>query len=153
MSASILGPRGTPIVELGGERAWLQRTKGDIVCSFQWLDIGEKDPSPCMVLFPAHRRMDAAAYVVPQRNAYLYAMADGSPNPDLLGCAFKAAQHMGFHPDKSTIERIMDIVLDGLSDLVRMPSDQPADLAIKRQYQGIEATAKINGRVVSEDLI
>ena len=37
--ASILGPRGTPMVELGGERAWRQRVIGDVVCSYQWLDL------------------------------------------------------------------------------------------------------------------
>ena len=153
MSASILGPRGTPMVELGGERAWLQRVIGDIVCSYQWIDIGEDDPSPCMVLFPAARHMDTAAYVIPQRNAYAYATSRGDPTPDLMGCAFKAAQHMGMWPDKSTISRIMTIVIEGLPDLVRMPSDQHADLNIKRLVQGIEATVKINGRVVSEDLL
>lgn len=141
------------MVELGGERAWLQRVKGDIVCSFQWLDIGDDEPQPCMVLFPASRHMDTAAYVIPQRNAYAYATSSGGATPDLMGCAFKAAQHMGMFPDKSTVSRIMDIVLDGLPDLVRMPSDQHADLAVKRQHHGIEATVKVNGRTVREDLL
>jgi hypothetical protein len=150
---SILGPHGTPMVELGGERAWLQRIKGDIVCSFQWLDIGLEEPHPCMALFPAMRRMDTAAYVIPQRNAWAYATRDGNATPEHLGVAFKAALHMGFHPDQSTVHRIMDIIVEGIPDLVRMPSDQPASLHVARVLMGIEASAKVNGKVVKEEVL
>ena len=156
MSASILGPNGQRMVELGGERAWLTRTKGDIVCSFQWLHVDEVDreaPVACMCLFPAVRHMDTAAYVVPQTNAWAYASSDGGPTPALAGLAFKAATHMGFFPDESTIFRIMDIVLEGMPDLVRMPSEQPGTLDIKRLVHGIEARATVNGKTFNETLL
>lgn len=153
MSASILGPNGQRMVELGGERSWLQRTKGDIVVSFQWLDIGGEAPEACMCLFPALRHMDTAAYVIPQRNAFAYATRDGGATPDHVGVAFKAAIHMGFFPDKSTVHRIMDIVLDNIPDLVRMPSEQPNDLAMKRALLGIEASAKLNGRHIHSEVL
>lgn len=31
LSASVLGPSGSKFVELGGERAWLQRTIGEFM--------------------------------------------------------------------------------------------------------------------------
>ena len=134
-------------VELGGDRAWRKRVIGDIVCAYQWLDIGEDEPTPCMTLFPAKRRMDTAAYVIPQRNAHAYAANNGHASGDLMGLAFMAAEHMGFFPDKSTVSRIMNIVLEGIPDLIDMPSDQHADLGIKRPLQGIEATVTLNGRI------
>lgn len=151
--ASILGPSGMPMVELAGERAWRVRTIGDIVCSFQWLDIGEEEPAPCMALFPANRRMDVAAYVIPQRNAYAYADSNGNPTRELLGSAFKAAIHMGFHPDQTTVRRIIDVIVEGMPDLIEMPSEQPAALEVRKVLHGIEATAKVNGRTIHEELL
>lgn len=148
----ILGATGLKLVELGGERAWMQRTTGDIVSSFQWLQLGD-DPQACLCLFPAARHVDTAAYVIPQRNAHAYALSDGGATPALMACAFTAASHMGMHPDKSTVHRIMDIVLDAIPDLIRMPSDQPADLNISRRVYGIEATATVNGKVFDQSLI
>jgi hypothetical protein len=156
MSASILGPNGQRIVELGGERAWRQRVTGDIVSSYQWMHIDEIDdsaPVACLCLFPALRHVETAAYVIPQSNAYLYAARDGGVTPQLVGLAFKAAVHMGFHPDKTTVHRIMDIVVDGIPDLIAMPSEQPGALDIKRAILGIEAQATINGRVIQSEVL
>jgi len=157
MSASILGPSGMPMVQLGGERAWLQRVKGDIVCCFQWLDRSDIDPEgphPCMVLFPAVRRMETGAYVIPQRNAYAFADKHGNPTPHLLGSAFKAAMDMGFYPDSMTVHRIVDVIVEGLADLVKMPSEQHADLNTRKaEHFGIEASAKVNGRTIHQEVL
>ena len=64
-----------------------------------------------------------------------------------------AATSMGFYPDQSTVFRIVDVIVDGLPDLIRMPSDQPGQLDIKRAIHGIEATAKVNGNVIHQELI
>lgn len=153
---SILGPNGQRLVELGGDRAWRTRVKGDIVVSFQWIqldDIDDQYPTPCMCLFPAARHMETAAYVIPQRNAHVYATSRGEQSPALLGLAFKAAVHMGFFPDRATVFRIMDILLENIPDLVRMPSDQPGALNLKRLVHGIEASAAINGKTIHEEVI
>lgn len=156
MSASILGPNGQRMVELGGERAWLTRTKGDIVVSFQWIQVDEIDreaPTACMCLYPAQRHMDTAAYVIPQKNAHEYATSRGEQSAALLGMAFKAAVHCGFFPDQSTVHRIMDIVLENIPDLLKMPSDQPGALNIKRLVHGIEASASVNGKVIHQEVL
>lgn len=150
---SILSPRGTSLISLGGDRAWLQRTKGDICISYEWLDVGKKEPSACMVLFPTTLKMDAGAYAIPQDNAYEYADAKGNPTQFLLVAAWNAAQTLGFFPDQSTVFRIVDIIVDGLADLIRMPSDQPGSLEVKRAILGIEARARVNGQVVHEELL
>lgn len=152
--ASILSPRGQRMVELGGERAWLQRVKGDIVVSYQWMQIpGKKLPHPCMTLFPAVLKMDGGAYVIPQDNAYEYGDNRGGPTPHLLTAALNAATSMGFFADQFTVFRIVDIIVEGLSDLIRMPSEQPGSFNIERSVLGIEARAKVDGRVIHEEVI
>jgi hypothetical protein len=151
--SSILGPNGATWVELGGERVWNQRIKGDIVVSYQWLMAGKKEPSACMVLFPVTPKMDGGAYAIPQDNAYEYSDHSGGPTPYLLTAAYNAAAQMGFYPDQSTVFRIVDLIVDGLADLVRMPSDQPAALNIARPVHGIEATARVQGQVIHQEVI
>ena len=150
---SILSARGQRHVELGGERCWEQRIKGDICISYQWFDIGKRDVAACMVLFPTTRKMDGGAYAIPQENAYEYADSKGDPTPYLMVAAFNAAASMGFFPDQSTVFRIVDIIVDGLPDLIRMPSDQPGELEVKRAVLGIEARAKVAGQIIHEELI
>lgn len=157
MTATILGPNGAPFVELGGERAWLVRVIGDVVASYQWLhrpDIDPEGPHPCMCLYAANRRMDTGAYVIPQRNAYWYADKHGSPTRDLLATAFKACISLGFdRNDKSAAMRMIDIIVEGVPDLVKMPSEQPGSLNIKRLVHGIEASAAINGKTIHQEVI
>lgn len=151
--SSILGASGANWVECGGDRVWEQRIKGDIVVSYQWLMAGRKEPQACMVLFPVLPKMDGGAYAIPQENAYEYSDSTGGPTPYLLTAAMNAANSMGFFPDQSTVFRIVDIIVEGLGDLVRMPSDQPVALDIKRASFGIEATAKVNGQVIHQEVI
>lgn len=151
--SSILGATGQNWVECGGDRAWEQRVKGDIVISYQWLHVGKKEPQACMVLFPVVPKLDGGAYAIPQDNAYEYGDVTGGPTPYLLTAAMNAAVSMGFFADQSTVFRIVDVIVDGLPDLIRMPSDQPGQLNIQRQQYGIEATAKVNGSVIHQELI
>lgn len=162
MNATLLGPRGTPYVELGGERAWRQFTKGDVLASLQWVDLKAQDPEfpeagpiPCMCLYHAHRRVETGAHVIPQRFAYLYGAAKGKPTDYFFSSVMNACETLGFdRNDKAARHRVMDIVLDAMPDLILMPSDQPSALELKKQRQGsIEATVKINGRVAHEERI
>lgn len=154
---TILSPTGQPLVMIGGERAWKQRVIRDIVCTFQWLDrpdIDPEGPHPCLVLHRRNATQDHGVYVIPQRNAYAYAEPDGTPTPQLLGTAFKATMELGFHPDQSTVHRVIDIIVEGIGDLVAMPSSQPDALNTRRHgIYGIEASAKINGRTIHEELL
>ena len=158
---SILGPRGTPMVELGGERAWRQRVLGDVVCSFQWLDLraagdetADGDPEPCMVLFPAFRRMETGSYVIPQRNAYAYVDAKGNPTPQFIKTAALAAETMGFTmTDRSSIRRMLDIICEGMPDLVDMPLEQPSSLEVNRHRLGIEVTARAYGQDLHSEVL
>ncbi|MEO8021081.1 hypothetical protein [Polaromonas sp.] len=158
---TLLGPRGTPMVELGGERAWRQFTKGDMIASLQWLDLQAVDPNfpeagavPCMCVFHAHRRVETGAHVIPQRFAYLYGAREGKPTPYFFSSVMNACETAGFdRNDKAAQHRIMDLVLDAMPDLILMPGEQPSALELKARRQGIEATVTINGRKAHEERI
>lgn len=156
MSASILGPNGHPMVELGGDRAWLTRSIGEFVCSFQWIhrvDIDPDGPHPCMCIFMGKRAMDVVPYVIPQRNAWAFADRDGNPTAHAMGAAFKAAIAMGTFPARDTVHKLVDIIVEGIPDLIKMPSEQPHDLHVARVLLGIEASAAINGRTIRQEVL
>ncbi|QNK66078.1 hypothetical protein [Variovorax sp. PAMC26660] len=158
---SLLGPRGTPMVELGGERAWRQYTKGEIVCSLQWLDLQAQDPAfpedgpiPCMVLFHAFRRLNTAAHVIPQRYAYLYGAREGKPTFHFFRGVADACETLGFdRNDKAAQHRMMDLVVEAMPDLIRMPTDQPNALEVQRHRMGIEVTARAGGKTLHSEVI
>lgn len=158
---TILGPKGSPMVELGGERAWRTFHKGDVIASLQWIDVKATDPSfeedgpvPCMCLFSAFRRMDTGSYVIPQRNAFQYALSSGAGIPDsFLMAVSGAVQQLGFDlNDKAARHRVFDLVLEAMPDLINMPSEQPEALAIARRVQGIEVTVRAGDRVIHSEL-
>lgn len=160
-SPSLLGPRGTPYVELGGERCWKQYTKGDMTCSLQWIDLQKQDPAfpeagpiPCMCLFHSFRRMDTGAHVIPQRYAYLYGAREGKPTDHFYRAVVDACETVGFdRNDKAARHRMMDLVLEALPELILMPSEQPSQLEIRAHRTGIEASVTINGRKAHEERI
>jgi len=160
-SISILGPSGLPLVDLSGERAWKQFTKGDLVASMQWIDLqasnpgyDEEGPVPCMAIYHAHRRIDKTAYVIPQRAAFKYIGSDGKPTILFHNAVALAVLEMGFGPtDRAAQRRMLDIFYECLPELFRMPRDQPDALEVARQIMGVEVTAKVNGKTMHQDVL
>lgn len=158
---SLLGPRGMPLVELGGERAWRQYTKGDMVCSLQWLDLQSQDeafpeagPIACMVLYHAFRRLETGAHVIPQRYAYLYGASEGKPTFHFFRAVCDACETLGFdRNDKAAQHRMMDLVIGAMPDLILMPSEQPGALEVQRHRLGIEVTVKAAGKTLHSEVI
>lgn len=158
MTATLLGPSARPMVALGGDTAWRHRIIRGIHCSFQWLDLsaeGMEPTNPCLCLFRPDK-MAQGAYVIPQQNAYRYGHPDGTPTQHLLTAAFAATQKIGFDVrDRQAIRQVIDIIIESLPDLIGMPSEPPADsdVIVKEAVRGIEATARVNGRTVHEELL
>lgn len=160
---AILGPKGLPVVDLGGSRALKQFTKGDITCSLQWIDLQAYNPDydeegavPCMCLFHAHRRaIETSAYVIPQSAAFRFVRSDGQgPTVFFANAVALATLEMGFGPtDKSAQHRTIDMILEYLPDLFAMSGQQPDDLNVARALMGIEATVKVNGKTVKQEVI
>lgn len=158
---SLLGPRGTPLVELGGERAWRSYTKGDMVCSLQWLDLQAHDPNfpeagpvPCMVLYHAFRRFETGAHVIPQHYAYLYGAREGKPTFHFFRGVCDACETLGFdRNDKAAQHRMMDLVIEAMPDLIMMPSEQPRALEVQRHKLGIEVSVKAGGQTMHTEVM
>lgn len=98
------------------------RAKGDIVTAFHHVN-----EEPAMVIFPRRQRVGGGAFVVCLSSAYKYREDDY-----LIRMAFVAANTMGMHPDKSTVRRIADSIVEGLDDLVKMP---PEAFTQKRDFE------------------
>lgn len=160
---AILGAKGLPLVDLGGERALKQVTRGDVTMSLQWIDLQASNPAydeegavPCMCLFHAHRRaIETSAYVIPQSAAFNFIRTDGEgPTIYFANAVALATLEMGFGPnDKSAQHRVIDIIRDHLPDLFKMSGEQPSDLNVARALMGIEATVKVNGKTVKQEVI
>ena len=134
-------------VMLGGEKAWKQYIKGDVVVNFQWIN-GE----PAMILFPKVKRtLDAGAFAICLSAAFQYVKSDGYPDLDYMipQCA-KAAKVMGMDATTHTIRRICDAILDGMEDLLKMPPERPKSHMEENKDVIGEAVIKAGGRTIME---
>lgn len=130
--------------------------------SLQWIDLQASNPDydeegavPCMCLFHAHRRsIETSAYIIPQSAAFKFIRSDGL-GPTILfhNAVALAVLEMGFSPtDTSAKHRTIDLIRDHITDLFAMSGEQPADLNVARQLLGIEATVKVNGKVIKQEV-
>jgi hypothetical protein len=150
---SIISPEGREITALGREGAPQTIIRGDIAACFDWLDIGNKDKDPCMVIVKNSTAI-GAGYVIPWSAAWRYADSKtGAPSKALLDTAKGLAVELGFFPDRFVVTRICDLIVDSLPVLMKMPSDDPHEKPEGLPNDPIEATMKINGRVAAENLI
>jgi hypothetical protein len=164
MSAgTLLGPNARPMVQLGGGMAWKTREIKGIYITFQWLDLrqhGFEDTVdhacvPCMCLVRPSST-NRAAYIIPQPMAFLFGDKKGNPTAHLFSSGMLAAQQIGFDlRDRQAYRAIIDIIIEGLPDLILMPSEPPEghEAHSMRPIVGIEAAAKINGKTVHEELL
>jgi len=106
--------------ELGGPRAWKVRMTGDIGVSYEWVN-----HEPCMLLFPVRQGSRVGGCFGVAQNAVIkYVKSNGHPRVNYaVRMSIEAAQAMGMYPDKSTCKRIIDVIIDGIEELVKMPPE------------------------------
>jgi hypothetical protein len=107
-------------VMLGTETAWKVYRKGDLVASFQWLN-----DDPAMFIYPVGSlHYKASAFVLPLQSAHKWALNDGHPNlPHAVPTAANALNAMGMLVTRDAVRRFIDLVLDGIADLIAMPPE------------------------------
>lgn len=103
---------------LGGPKAWKTRTQGDIVVAYHWIN-----GDPAMVLWPLRKPLGCVPFCIGMSHAYKYAHGTGYPTRYCLQQAAVAAGVMGMDTTKQTVRRIVEVILDGLEDLIRMPPE------------------------------
>jgi hypothetical protein len=137
---------GKPMVMLGGPFVHKQYVKGDICVEFKWHD-GE----PCMILYKAAATSKFGAYMVEMKDAYQFANPNGHQTAQLQDLCRGAHDAMGFHQDKYAVFRIMDIILDGLGELLRMPPEPKASEDQNRPVaEGDELKIVVDGKTLFE---
>ena len=107
-------------IVVGGDSAWKVRTQKGLVVAFHWTN-GE----PSLVIFPLRRRLGAAAFIIGMSHAYKYAETSGYPTPYCIRQAMTAAHVMAMDTTKDTVKAIVEVILDHIEDLVRMPPEPP----------------------------
>lgn len=142
----LIGPTGNPMIALGGEYAWKQFQKGDVVCALQWIN---SDPSIC--LFPATRSvLHQGAYVIGLSALHKYVESNGTPTRYMIAKSIVIAEQLGFTAGKDICFRIIEMVLDAAQDLVKMiPEPEAVRQANKPDPVG-DIIIKQGGRTVYE---
>ncbi len=100
-------------------RAHLVRQHGDVVAIYTWLN-----DERALVLVPA-RRPGAPWYCVMESAAYTWDDSDPRAVRAVAAKAAKACEVLGVEPSPRNCARLAGIVIDGIPDLVRMPSVPP----------------------------
>jgi hypothetical protein len=136
-----------PVV-IGGEKAWLNRVSGDIGIAYHWIN-----DEPAMCLFPVRKRISTAgAFIICMSAAYKYVNPNGHPNLNyMVTAAADAADTMGFSSkDTFIIRKIIDVIADGMGDLLAMPPE-PKDLIEKAVRENVgEMTLTCDGEKIAE---
>lgn len=118
-------------------RITLTQQHGDIRIFYQWVN------DEASMILAANRLGRRKAWVIGQSVAHQYADSEtGAPTAYLIEAAVKIAEHLGFHPDRSTVFRIASAIVDDLPELIKMPPP-PAQTA-----QHIERLAERDGLVL-----
>lgn len=102
-------------------KAHQSRIHGDIAVIFSWIN-----DERAMFLVP-HLRPGAPWYVVAESAAYTWDDSDRKNVPIVAKKATKACEVLGIEPSPWNIRRIAGMIVDGLPDLIRMPSKPPTE--------------------------
>lgn len=147
--SSIMHPAGHQMVMLGGD-VYDQRKTGDIISEFKYVD-GE----PVMLIYKNTLGRNSKAFMIEMTDAYLYAQSNGAPTKRLVNTlCFGAAKALDSLYDKATVHRLIDVIVDGLADLLKMPPEpKELEIANRPSSGNDEISIKINGQTVIETVI
>lgn len=111
-------------VSIDLSKAHLSRVHGDITVVFSWLN-----DERAMFLIP-HLRARAPWYIVMESSAFSWDDSEAASVSGVVAKAIKACEVLGIEPSPWNCRRIAGMIIDGIPDLVRMPSAPP-----KEQYR------------------
>jgi hypothetical protein len=126
---------------LDPRKAHLVRHHGEIMAIFTWIN-----QERAMVLVASRRPPGSPWYCIMESAAYLYADESGNPTRRLIESAAKASEVLCLNQTNYAVKKIVDIIVDGLPDLIKMPSAPPNELA---KHAIGEMQLRANGELVS----
>ena len=126
-------------IQIGGAKCWKQKTYGDIVITFDWVN-----DEPAMLITPKAVSI-RGAYVICLSSAYKYT------NPEYLAQqSIACANHIGMDGNsKFTIHRIADAILECIQEMVEMPPEKMARPKDKGKAIG-DMVLSVNGKKTVE---
>ncbi len=102
-------------------KAHLSRVHGDITAIYSWLN-----DERALFLVP-HLRKGAPWFIVMESAAFSWDDLDPRNVATVVQKSIKACEVLGIEPTPVNCRRIAGIVIDGLPDLIRMPTKPPAE--------------------------
>ena len=106
---------------LDTRKAHLTRQHGDITAIYTWVN-----DERALVLVPTFRA-GAPWFIVMENAAYTWDDHNPRNVAHVVAKSMKACEVLGIEPTPVNCRRIAGIVIDGLPDLIRMPSSPPAE--------------------------
>jgi hypothetical protein len=106
-------------VEIDLAKAHLMRVHGDLSAVYTWVN-----DERSIVLIPT-LRPGAPWYIVPESAAWTWDDNDSSNVPVLARKALHACEVLGIEPTPTNARRIAGIIVEGIPDLIGMPSAPP----------------------------
>jgi hypothetical protein len=142
----LIHPSGKKMVMLGGD-VWERRVTGDIISEFKWVD-GE----PVMILYKSVLGANTPAYMIEMADAHRFALSNGGASQKLVKeYCHDAAKALNSENDRATIVRIIDVILNGLADLLRMPPEPKAlEIANRPSSGNDELRIQVDGKTIIE---
>lgn len=108
-------------VSIDLKKAHLTRVHGDITVVFSWMN-----DERAMFLIP-HMRPGAPWFVVMESASFAWDDSDPKTIASAIQRGHKACEVLGIEPSPWNVRRIVGMVIDGIPDLVRMPSSPPTE--------------------------
>lgn len=99
----------------------MSRVHGDITVVFSWLN-----DERAMFLIP-HLRAGAPWFIVMESASFTWDDSSEQNIPVVVQKAMKACEVLGIEPNPTNCRRIAGMIIDGLPDLIRMPSSPPVE--------------------------
>lgn len=124
-------------VSLDLRKAYKSHAFGDIIQVLTWVN-----DERAMVLMPRHRK-NAPWYIVCESASFKY-----DDVRYLASQCKKAAEVLGMGADRTTWSKLATIIIEGLPDLIRMPSAPPTEL---RSTSHGAMTLKGDGQVLAQE--
>lgn len=102
-------------------KAHLVRQHGDLIAIYSWIN-----DERALILVPAYRK-GAPWFCVMESASFSWDDEDPRNVPQVVRKSLKACEVLGIEPTPQNARRIAQIVIDGLPDLIRMPSAPPVE--------------------------
>lgn len=120
---------------------------GEVCTFYQYIETDyDKEGEPCLCIGNNSRlAQKRRAWVIPLSEAHRYADSmSGGPTADLVETTIKISQMLHLAPSRQLYFKLVDIILDAIPELLRMPPRPPEDARAKIENAVERQGLKIN---------